>query len=283
MTRTRQTLATSQARPWLRPRHAALLRRHGGGLPRYIERELAAYLKCGILAHGFVAPGARRVATRSSSRFPVDRAASAQAGFARTAHGSQLGAAHLVTGVLPRAPFRQWVFSVPKPLRLRLARDPAWARWAGQLVVRAIGVWQRRVARARGLAAPRTGAVVFRQRFPAGRAHPPRRARPYAVIEDFKIALSKTPVHNVEKTYGIKKARARGKPIEPKPSRLLSPKTINKLLTVLRRMLVVARKRGLIENVPEVSWLKSEKPEFDFLDFEEAKRLRFCGKVSGAR
>ena len=67
--------------------------------------------------------------------------------------------------VLPRAPFRQWVFTVPKPLRLRLARDPAWARWAGQLVVRAIGAWQRRIARARGLRAPRTGAVAFRQRF----------------------------------------------------------------------------------------------------------------------
>ena len=25
----------------------------GGGLPRYVERELAAYLRCGILAHGF--------------------------------------------------------------------------------------------------------------------------------------------------------------------------------------------------------------------------------------
>ena len=25
----------------------------GAGLPRYVERELAAYLKCGILAHGF--------------------------------------------------------------------------------------------------------------------------------------------------------------------------------------------------------------------------------------
>jgi hypothetical protein len=24
----------------------------GGGLPRYVERELAAYLRCGILAHG---------------------------------------------------------------------------------------------------------------------------------------------------------------------------------------------------------------------------------------
>jgi hypothetical protein len=63
----------------------------------------------------------------------------------------------LVTRVLPRAPFRQWVFTVPKPLRLRLDAPSGVARWAGQLVVRAIGVWQRRVARARGLAAPRTG------------------------------------------------------------------------------------------------------------------------------
>jgi hypothetical protein len=45
----------------------------------------------------------------------------------------------------------------------------------------------------------------------------------YAVIEDLKIALAKTPIGNVEKTYGIKKARAKGKPVEEKPSRLLSP------------------------------------------------------------
>ena len=95
----------------------------------------------------------------------------------------------------------------------------------------------------------------------------------YAVIEDFKIALSKTPVHNVERTYGIKKARAKGKPIAATPSKLLSPKTINNILTVLRRMLVVARKRGHIEMVPDVEWLKGEKPEFDFYDFDEAKRL----------
>jgi len=95
----------------------------------------------------------------------------------------------------------------------------------------------------------------------------------YAVIEDFKVALSKSPVNNVEKTYGVKKKRAKGRPVEDTPSRLLSPKTINNILTVLRRMLVVARKRGLIETVPDVEWLKSEKPDFDFLDFEEAKRL----------
>lgn len=54
---------------------------------------------------------------------------------------------------------------MPKPLRLVLARDPSWTRWTGALVVRAIGAWQRRVARKRGLTAPRTGAVTFVQRF----------------------------------------------------------------------------------------------------------------------
>ena len=74
-------------------------------------------------------------------------------------------AAHLVDHVLPRAPYRQWVLTVPKPLWLVLARDPAWTSWVGQLAVRAIGAWQRRVARARGVRAPRNGAVMFVQRF----------------------------------------------------------------------------------------------------------------------
>jgi len=46
-------------------------------------------------------------------------------------------AAHLVDRVLPSAPYRQWVLSLPKPLRLRLAREPAWANWVGGLIVRA--------------------------------------------------------------------------------------------------------------------------------------------------
>ncbi len=54
---------------------------------------------------------------------------------------------------------------LPKPLRLRLARHPAWTTWVGGLIVRAIAAWQRRVARARHLAAPQTGAITFVQRF----------------------------------------------------------------------------------------------------------------------
>ncbi len=58
---------------------------------------------------------------------------------------------------------------------------------------------------------------------------------------------------------------------EKKPG--LSKKTVNNHLTVLRRILVVAKKRGLLDVVPEIEWLRAPKPDFDFLDFDEADRL----------
>jgi integrase len=84
----------------------------------------------------------------------------------------------------------------------------------------------------------------------------------YAVIEDFKLALANSPITNEERPKSL-----------PPPARKLSPKTINNILTCLRRMLVIARKRGIIAAVPEVEWLKAPRGDFDFLDFAEAERL----------
>jgi hypothetical protein len=122
----------------------------GGGLPRYVERELAAYLKCGVLAHGFC-----RVRCQTCRDEIVVAFSCKSRGICPSCTARRMAdtAAHLVTRVLPRAPYRQWVFTVPKLLRLRLARDPAWASWAGQLVVRAIG---------RGSGALRESAVSAR-------------------------------------------------------------------------------------------------------------------------
>ena len=53
----------------------------------------------------------------------------------------------------------------------------------------------------------------------------------------------------------------------------LAPKTVNNFLSVLHRLLVVAREWDLISEVPAIKWLKVPTPEFDFLDFEEAERL----------
>ncbi len=134
----------------------------GGGLPRHVERELTEYLQCGVLAHGFARVRCTTCHDEIVVAFSCKRRGLCPSCTARRMADT---AAHLVDHVLPRAPYRQWVFTIPKPLRLRLARDPAWTTWVGNLAVRAVGAWQRRAARQRGLRAPRTGAITFVQRF----------------------------------------------------------------------------------------------------------------------
>lgn len=92
----------------------------------------------------------------------------------------------------------------------------------------------------------------------------------YAEVEDFKLALGGTLIANVTR-------RKNGEPGKA-PTRKLGQKTINNALTVLRRMLVIARKRGLIGSVPEFEWFRPQLPEFDFFTFEEADRL-----IAGAK
>lgn len=88
----------------------------------------------------------------------------------------------------------------------------------------------------------------------------------YATIEDVKHALLKKPIGNVTRA-------ARRAEDDDEVERTLTPKTVNNILTVLRRMLMVAKKRGLIAAVPEVEWLRAGEAEFDFLTFEEADLL----------
>src|SRR5262249_21937530 len=133
-----------------------------GGLPWYVERELTEYLRCGVLAHGFARVRCTTCHDEIVVAFSCKRRRLWPSWTARRMADT---AAHLVDRVLPAAPDRQWVFTVPKALRLRLARDPAWATWVGKLAVRAIGAWQRRVARTRGLRAPQTAAITLVQRF----------------------------------------------------------------------------------------------------------------------
>jgi integrase len=53
----------------------------------------------------------------------------------------------------------------------------------------------------------------------------------------------------------------------------LAPKTINNALTVLRTLFGVAVEQEVLQYAPRVKLLRVEKPEFDFLTFDEAERL----------
>ena len=113
-------------------------------VPRFVERELRGFLRCGILAHGFV-----RV---HCDRCGLDRVVAFSCkgrGFCPSCGGRRMAdtAAHLVDLVLPEVPVRQWVLSLPFALRYRLAYDAPLTSAVLAVFVRTVFASLRRRAR----------------------------------------------------------------------------------------------------------------------------------------
>lgn len=84
------------------------------GLPAYVKREFYDYLQCGILAYGFLRLGCDTCPKETLLAFSCKRR-----GFCPSCAGRRMAqtAAHLVECIIPWVPTRQWVVSVPLPLR----------------------------------------------------------------------------------------------------------------------------------------------------------------------
>jgi hypothetical protein len=134
----------------------------GTGLPRYVEQELRRYLSCGVLSEGFT----RAVCEECGDEVVVGFSCKGR-GFCPSCCGRRMAdtAAHLVDRVLPFVPFRQWVLSYPKRLRLAFARDARAASESTTLFLREVFRWQRQKARRLGVNKPLVGAVCATQRF----------------------------------------------------------------------------------------------------------------------
>ena len=75
-------------------------------------------------------------------------------------------AAHLVDRVLPELPIRQWVLTLPYPLRYRCAYDAKLTSEVLRAFLRSLFAELRRRARRKwGVPAAQCGAVTFIQRF----------------------------------------------------------------------------------------------------------------------
>jgi len=131
--------------------------------PRFVEQELRAYLRCGVLAHGFL-----RLRCEACGYDRLLPFACKRRGFCPACGGRRMAdtAAHLVDCVLPEVPVRQWVLTLPYPLRYRCAYDARLASEVLRAFVRALFAELRRRARLQGeLRDGRCGAVTFLQRF----------------------------------------------------------------------------------------------------------------------
>jgi hypothetical protein len=156
------TLLHEVVRDGLEPFLAAA-RQHGSGkgLPAHVEGALRGHLDCGVLAKGFARVrcpdcGFERLVAFSCKARICPSCATRR---------MEDAADHLVRGVLPPVPMRQWVLTLPRKLRFQAARDNRVASRLLDLFTRTVFNWQRRSARRTGADDPRTGGVTFVQRF----------------------------------------------------------------------------------------------------------------------
>ena len=133
----------------------------GASLPQFVKDEFDALLVCGILAHGFL-----RLRCADCGRDKLVAFSCRRCGFCPSCGARRIAqtTAHLVDHVIPRVPVRQWVLSLPIPLRLLRAAQPKLVTPVLQVVRRAIA---RFLLQQAGLKVDQadSGAVTLIQRF----------------------------------------------------------------------------------------------------------------------
>lgn len=133
----------------------------GYPLPDFVIKEFEEYLRCGILAHGFL-----RAQCTSCHHEMLVAFSCKKRGFCPSCGARRMSvtAAHLVDHVLPHKNIRQWVLTFPVPIRLCLAVRPKVMARALDIAHLVIGQYYRKKA---GLTAnnSKSGAVTLIQRF----------------------------------------------------------------------------------------------------------------------
>lgn len=134
----------------------------GKGLPFYVIREFESFLQCGVLASGFVRLKCEHCRHEKLVAFSCKKR-----GFCPSCGGRRMAetGVFLSEMVFPRVPIRQWVLSVPIPLRYWMAANPRLMGAVLGVVSRAISGFYRARAATRGSSGGETGAVTLIQRF----------------------------------------------------------------------------------------------------------------------
>jgi hypothetical protein len=136
--------------------------REGKELPRYVVKEFEEYLRCGRLENGLV-----RVWCEGCKHEIAVALSCKKRGFCPSCCGKRMveTAAHLVDNVLPIAPYRQWVLTLPVPLRFWCATNRKLAAKVHRIIIRNIEDHYISMAKRSGVQDPEPGSITFVQHF----------------------------------------------------------------------------------------------------------------------
>ena len=136
-------------------------------VPSFVKREFEAYLRCGILDYGFVRVYCQECQYDRLVPFSCKKRAFCGSCLSRRMSET---AARLSDSVIPKIPTRQWVLSLPAPLRYLVAYDNEALNFVVTTFISALFSYLRRKTKKSGGEALDAdsyypGAVTFIQRF----------------------------------------------------------------------------------------------------------------------
>ena len=131
-------------------------------LPLYVIDEFEAYLRCGVLAHGFV-----RLRCESCNQDKIVAFSCKLRGFCPSCTGRRMAeaACHLVDSILPYVPYRQFVITFPYPMRYWLNSNKELFSSVHTIITDEIQNHYKELTQLPKTRDPKAGIVSFTQRF----------------------------------------------------------------------------------------------------------------------
>lgn len=134
----------------------------GRPLPEYVLKEFDAYLKCGILAFGFL-----RLVCQGCDEEHVVPFSCKKRGFCPSCCAKRMAETrvHLLDNVLPLVPYRQFVISFPMAMRYWLHMNKKFLAKVHRIIIDLIHGYYTSKALALGIKNPAPGSISFTQRW----------------------------------------------------------------------------------------------------------------------
>ena len=229
-------------------------------LPHFVKKEFEEFLKCGLLAYGFL-----RLQCQSCRREKLVAFSCKRRGFCPSCGAKRMAesAALLVDEVFPHKPLRQWVLSFPFPLRLLFAKDPQIMGLVLNLIHRAISTYLIKKAGFKKKSGAKTGSITFIQRFGGS----------LNLNIHFHIMY-------LDGIYTFEQEKASFHPITPP-----SQSELDRLLkTIAQRTVKLLEKRGLIVKDEGAEHLNINATEaIDHIHSSSITYRIACGKYKGQK
>ena len=133
----------------------------GRGLPPHVVKEMRAFTRCGILHYGFM-----RVRCGACDYEGVVAFSCKKRGWCPSCCGKRMAETveHLNENILPEVGYRQYVVSLPIPLRFWLATNKKLSSKVHSIIKGTLTRFFEDTARAAGITDPLPGGITFIQR-----------------------------------------------------------------------------------------------------------------------